>query len=225
MKPLKISLLVILLVWSWKIISNIFIYDDSYFEKSIYEIGLSALVQAVVIIVLVGGLTYLSKENLQDLGFINKKIVRQIIMGILFGLAIFIIIRITVDPLITMAIPKSAAQGIDPKNLFSNIYDLPLWIILAIFKGGFSEELWRIFTIKKFEKAFGRYGLIFALAAGSIIFGVGHLYQGISGFIAISITGFLFALVYLRKRSAMEAMAAHASFDLIGITLGYIIYG
>ena len=58
---------------------------------------------------------------------------------------------------------------------------------------------------ENFEKMFGKPGLIIALILSSIIFGAGHLYQGMRGLISISIIGFLYALVYFRKRSAQRA--------------------
>jgi membrane protease YdiL (CAAX protease family) len=101
---------------------------------------------------------------------------------------------------------------------------LPLWILAALFKGAFSEELWRIFALTRFEKWLAKPGLIFALILGSVVFGFGHLYQGLSGLITIAIVGFLYALVYLRRRRALEAVFAHATFNMIGIGLGYILY-
>jgi membrane protease YdiL (CAAX protease family) len=42
--------------------------------------------------------------------------------------------------------------------------------------------------------------------------------------LANAVQGLLYAGVYLRKRSAWEPVVAHAVYDLIGITLGFVIY-
>jgi hypothetical protein len=76
----------------------------------------------------------------------------------------------------------------------------------------------------RFEKLSGRSGLVFALILGSLVFGLGHTYQGLDAVLANAIQGLLFALVYLRKRAAWEPVVAHAVYDLIGITLGFLIY-
>lgn len=212
-------------MWVWKIVSNIFIYDAQYFQTlSFQNITIQSLTIATITILIVWGLTRLSKETFQNLGFVRKNLLKQILKGILFGFAIFIAVKLIIDPLVSLLVPDKVGQGADLKNLFGNIYNLPVLIILAVYKGGFSEELWRIFIITKFEKAFGRNGLVIALVVGSFIFGVGHLYQGLSGFICMSIMGFLFALVYLRRRSAIEVITAHATYDLIGITIGCLVY-
>jgi hypothetical protein len=38
------------------------------------------------------------------------------------------------------------------------------------------------------------------------------------------VTGLLFALVFLHRRRAADAVVAHAGFDLIGVTLAYLLY-
>jgi len=224
-KYLWLSLAVILVMWVWKIVSNVFIYDAQYFQSLHFHTVVSrALLIATITILIVWGLTYLSKENFQNLGFVKKNLLKQVLIGMLFGFVIFMTVKLIIDPLVNLLVSDKVGQESDLKFLFSNIYNLPVLMILAIYKGGFSEELWRIFIIAKFEKAFGRKGLIIALIVGSIIFGVGHLYQGLSGFISISIMGLLYALVFLRRRSAIEAITAHATYDLIAVTLGYLIY-
>ena len=93
-----------------------------------------------------------------------------------------------------------------------------------MFKGGLMEEGARVFGLTRFEKAFGRSGLVIAAALGSIVFGIGHLYQGVDSAIGTGIQALLFILIYLRKRRTLEAVTAHAVYDIIGITLAYIIY-
>ena len=38
----------------------------------------------------------------------------------------------------------------------------PVWVFLAIFKGGFVEELWRVFGLTRFERLWGKSGLVIA---------------------------------------------------------------
>ena len=121
-------------------------------------------------------------------------------------------------------LPATSVQGVDMSRLFRELHLLPLWILVALFKGAFSEELWRIFALTRFEKRLGRPGLILALVLGSVVFGFGHFYQGLSGLVTTVTVGFLYALVYLRRRRALEAVCAHATFNLISIALGYILF-
>ena len=222
---LRLSIGVIVVLWLQKIIRNTFNIDstkDSF--DSMPEVFLQASVVGIVTILVVSLLLYLSKEKYKDIGFSKQNILRQLRFGFSFGVLIFIIDTFAVSPIVDVLIPKTSTGGVEMRKLFASIYYLPIWIVISLLKGGFSEELWRIFTLTRFEKYYGRAGLFFALILGSIIFGIGHLYQGIGGMISISIIGLFYALVYLRKRLALEAVCAHATFDLISVALGFIVY-
>lgn len=188
------------------------------------RVFLQALLFGISTILIVTLLLYLTKEKFKDLGFIRQNILKQLRIGFLFGVLIFIADTFLISPLVELLLPETSAAGVEMGKLFANIYYLPVWIFIVLFKGGFSEELWRIFTLTRFEKCWGKFGLLFALTLSSVIFGIGHLYQGVAGLVSTSIIGLLYALVYLRRRLALEAVFAHAIFDLIAITLGYIIY-
>ena len=99
-----------------------------------------------------------------------------------------------------------------------------MWIFLAVVGGGFTEELIRAFILTRFERALGLIGLAVAVAVDSIVFGVGHLYQGVTGAGSIGVTGVLFALIFLKRRRVADSMVVHAVFDLFGILLAYLLY-
>jgi membrane protease YdiL (CAAX protease family) len=222
---LFISVGFILVMWLIKVIHNIY-YIDTILEwgRSIQTFSLYALAYGVFTVIIVTLLLRLSKERYKDIGFDTHNILKQLRIGLLFGVLIFMLNTFVIGVIVEVIVPETAAEGIDMSALFSNLYFLPVWIFIALFKAGFSEELWRIFTLTRFENCFGKSGLLFALLVGSVVFGFGHFYQGVGGLIQAAARGLLYASVYLRKRNAFEAVSAHAAFDLINIALGYIIY-
>lgn len=223
---LYISLGVIILIWTRKVIRNtLFIDDILRLFESPQNVMLDSLVMGVFTVLVVTILLRLSGEKYKQIGFDARNIKRQIGLGVLFGVLIFVFDTFVSSPIVEWLLPKTSAKGIDMAKLFTDKSLLPLWILVALFKGAFSEELWRIFALTRFERWLGKPGLIFALILGSIVFGFGHLYQGLSGLITIAIIGFLYALVYLRRRRALEAVFAHAAFNMIGVVLGYYMYG
>jgi len=222
---LYLSIGFILSMWLIRVIRNTYYIDNALDRAgSIQQLSLNAAVYGVFTVLTVTLLLRLSNENYEDIGFDAHRLLRQLRSGFLFGVLIFILDTLVTGTIVDALLPKTSAQGIDMSSLFDNIYSLPAWIFIAIFKGGFAEELWRIFTLTRFEKCFGKSGLLFALIFGAFIFGVGHLYQGVGGMISTAIVGSLYGLVYLRRRRAFEAVFSHATFNMIGITLGYIIY-
>ena len=49
------------------------------------------------------------------------------------------------------------------------------------------------------------------------MFGFGHLYQGLGSAIGTAISGLVFSLAYLRRRSALEPITAHAFSDVLAM--------
>ena len=59
----------------------------------------------------------------------------------------------------------------------------------------------------------GRIGVI----ATSVVFGFGHLIQGVDAAVATGLLGAFWGVVYLRRRSVIGPMVSHAGFDLLQI--------
>jgi len=56
--------------------------------------------------------------------------------------------------------------------------------------------------------------LTVALVSSSVIFGLNHLYGGISGVVSSAVTGFLFGLLFLLTGNLLLPMVLHAVTDL-----------
>lgn len=220
---LNLSIGFILLMWLGKTVRNT--WFSVSFPESTPQFFVSAVITGLFYVVVVVLLMRRSKEPFLDIGFTRKGLLRQIGVGVLFGVLIFVFQIFLLSPVVEAFLPADLVLGMDMRIFFAEFYYYPIFILVALFKGGFSEELWRIFMLTRFEKGFGRAGLLFALFLGSVVFGFGHLYQGFSGMVEAFVLALLYALVYLRKRLAWEAVSAHAAFDVISITLGYLIYG
>jgi membrane protease YdiL (CAAX protease family) len=222
---LTLSIAVILAQWVFKAIRNIYYIDAALARiSSMQGFALSALKKSAFVVACVTLLLYLAREKYGDLGFHKRRLLRQIGLGALFGALIFGLDTFAIGPAVESLLPEAAPRGVDMSVFFSTWRYLPAWLAIVLLKGGLAEELWRIFGLTRFEKRFGKAGLAFALIAGSLVFGLGHTYQGLVAVITNALQGLLFAGIYLRKRSAWEPAVAHAVFDLIGITLGFLMY-
>jgi membrane protease YdiL (CAAX protease family) len=137
-------------------------------------IALTALTNGAFVVISVTLLLYLCREKYGDLGFHRHRLLRQIGLGALFGVLIFVLDTFLVGPLTSALVPETASSSVDMSVFFGELSYLPIWLAMALLKGGFTEELWRIFGLTRFEKRFGRTGLVLALIAGSLAFGLGH---------------------------------------------------
>ncbi len=61
----------------------------------------------------------------------------------------------------------------------------------------------------------GTVGLLLAVALTSLVFGLGHIYQGVSGAIQIFAAGLFFGGIYVLSGSLWVPMAAHAIVDIV----------
>lgn len=224
-QALYLSLGVIVLMWLVKVIKNTFFIDRILaLGESIQTFARAALTGGLWTVLVVTVLLYVSRETYRDIGFDGQRIVKQLGIGLLGGLLIFVLNAVVVSTLVDVLLPDPGARVVDLSRFFGSLSFLPVWVVMALFKAGFAEELLRVFTLSRFEKGFGSAGLVFALIVGSVVFGFGHLYQGAGGMVQAATRGLLYGLVYLRKRRALEASFAHASYDLINVTLGYLLY-
>jgi membrane protease YdiL (CAAX protease family) len=79
---------------------------------------------------------------------------------------------------------------------------------------GYREELFfRSYLLTRFAQAGLHPGL--AVAASSLLFAAGHVYQGPTGFAVALLMGLYFALVFLRMRNLHRLAWAHGLYNLI----------
>jgi membrane protease YdiL (CAAX protease family) len=112
--------------------------------------------------------------------------------------------------------------GIPPKGELSFL--LPeetigkfLWVIMS-FTAGFCEEvIFRGYLMTRL-RLLGKFkSWIIPIIVSSLAFGFPHLYQGIHGFLIITILGVLFALIYIRTRSIWPCIIAHFFLDFLAL--------
>ncbi len=101
--------------------------------------------------------------------------------------------------------------------------DAALFSVVVLVAGGVREELQRAFLLRRFETWLG--GGTVGIVVTSVMFGGGHLIQGVDAAITTGTLGAFWGIVYLRRRSALAPMVSHSGFDLLQIvqflTLGH----
>ena len=91
--------------------------------------------------------------------------------------------------------------------------DALLFALVVVVAGGVREELQRAFLLRRFERWLG--GARVGVIVTSIVFGAGHFIQGADAAIATGTLGAFWAIVYLRRRSAVAPMVSHSGFNLL----------
>ena len=222
-RGLNLSIGVIVLYWVAFAARQLLRARRGAVPGSVGVIALYVSVEACVFLAAIWFLLRMSDEKLGGLGFRVGGFRSVLTYGVVPAFIVFLITNVALNSLFSKLTGESGNSPIG--GLFRDPYQAPAWIFSAIVGGGFAEELQRAFVLTRFERRFGRAGLIVAILIDCVVFGMGHLYQGRSGAIAAGLTGLMFALIFLRRRRCVDAMIAHASFDLLGIGAAYAIYG
>lgn len=109
------------------------------------------------------------------------------------------------------------------KSMVGNIPQLLFYLALSWTFAAFIEEMiYRGYFMHRIADLFNRNntGWIVGLILSNLLFGFGHMYQGLSGTIITGITGFIFAWLYFAtNRNLWAAILAHGIHDTIGFLM------
>ena len=211
---LRISLGAIVIYWIYQIVSQ---RPDAplpaHFSDLVWRIVRTKLLVFTALFLLLR----LEGEGFNELGVSSHKWPKHLGVGLLIGLAMFLAFNVGMAAVMHSLLPRPAASGPTIMSFFREPANLLAWLPIGIFGGGVVEELERIFIFTRFEKWLGRPGLILGIVLSSVMFGLGHRYQGLGIAISTAVSGALLALVYLRRRSALEPITAHAFSDVLAM--------
>jgi membrane protease YdiL (CAAX protease family) len=111
------------------------------------------------------------------------------------------------------------------RPMVGNFPKLLLFLALSWSFAAFIEEmLYRGYFMHRISDLFNRNstGWIVGFILANILFGFGHMYQGVSGMAATALTGIVFAWLYFQtNKNLWAAILAHGIYDTIGFILIY----
>ena len=88
------------------------------------------------------------------------------------------------------------------------------WIEVCVTAGVCEEIVYRGFLLHYFHASPLHLSLTWPLAVSSIVFGIAHLYQGVSAAVGTAVVGFVLGAAFLMSGSLMVPMVMHAVLDL-----------
>lgn len=97
---------------------------------------------------------------------------------------------------------------------------LTVFLAVAVTAGVWEELLYRGFLMWFLAPA----GVAVAVIVSSLIFALGHAYQGIRGMLVIAVVGLVFAVAYAATGSLWWLMLAHALVDIRGGLAAYRLH-
>ena len=89
-----------------------------------------------------------------------------------------------------------------------------LWLLLSLTAGICEEVLYRGFLPAYLVYIFPGVPLVLAIVIAAVLFGLGHIYQKVTGVLGTGVMGLLFGFLYFFTGSLFLPMIVHALFDM-----------
>jgi membrane protease YdiL (CAAX protease family) len=147
------------------------------------------------------------------------------IKDIFFAIPIFLglaVLMMVINIVTAYTAGRSGGEGVASLQWsFSNYRLIPL-LLLTTMVNAYREELfYRFYLLGRLEQL----GLNAAAAIGvsSILFSIGHIYQGLPGFLLALLTAFFLAGIYWKTRRFYAVAAAHGLYNFAALILSGLI--
>jgi len=176
----------------------------------ILSVGDTVLLAALMVII-----TRSHGESVRELWVGRGPITPEVVRGVLLIPAVFLMVVVLLNALRLVA-PWLHNVDTNPlEQLASTPGEAALFAIVAIVAGGIREELQRAFLLRRFEMHLG--GAMVGVIVLSVAFGLGHIVQGWDAVMTTGVLGAFWALIYLRRRSALAPIISHSGFNSLEI--------
>lgn len=176
-----------------------------------------------LLLLLLGGISlWLRRKKWRDIGLSRQSNwLRIIFLGVAIGIAWTLLDFFILEPFI------ESITGVPPdlsvfRGLKGNVPSFAIWLTLTWTLAAFGEEIaFRGYFLSRSADLLGenKAGWALSLILTSVCFGLGHLYQGISGFIdAVIFAGVMGLIFLLSARNLWLPIMAHGINDTIAFT-------
>ena len=154
-------------------------------------------------------------EPFQNLGWTFNNFRKEIAWGLILFLPVYLGANLLEGALHTAGL--SAPTKLPSFLVVSGIINMLLVFILVTVVAVAEETIFRGYLILRFKAVTGRTGA--AALLSSIVFSLGHGYEGMAGVISVFSLGVILAIVYLWRKSLVAPIVIHFLTDFATIIL------
>jgi membrane protease YdiL (CAAX protease family) len=188
---------------------------DSPNHLSLKFVLVLSLADTALLAALMVFITKAHGESVRELWLGRGPVRRELIRGLLLIPVVFIVVVVLLNVL-RLTVPWLHNVETNPlEELATTPGEAAMFAVVAIVAGGVREELQRAFLLRRFELHLG--GAIVGVIVLSVAFGLGHIVQGWDAVITTGVLGAFWAIVYLRRRSAVAPLISHSGFNSLEI--------
>jgi membrane protease YdiL (CAAX protease family) len=211
-------LIVVMPLWDWYEILRLKASADPGKKIKFYgKIVAASWVCAVVAVLTVGVLTVSTIHKVpREISWLDAGSRGAAVMeGITAGMLIVIMLP-AILALWSQKIRSKAGKAAKRLAFLlpSSIRERRWWWLVCLTAGICEEVVYRGFLLHYFHTLPFHLSLTWAMVVSSVIFGIGHLYQGVAGGVQTAVIGFVFAAMYVMTGSLLIPIVVHAVMDL-----------
>jgi len=189
-------------------------FDESGRLSLAFVVTLSAA-DTIILIGLMVILTIARGERVSELWLGSRPLGREAGIGALLVPVVFFLVVLLLSALMALA-PWLHNVPTNPlENMATTAAGAAVLAVVAIFAGGVREELQRAFLLRRFEQHLG--GAVVGVVVLSVAFGLGHIVQGWDAVVTTGLLGAFWAVLYLRRGSAVAPLVSHAGFNTLEV--------
>ena len=185
--------------------------------KENFLLGVSGVVLSdLALVTLVCFFLWHNRERFSRIGWVSKGYVQEIILGVLLYIPLIYGLSYLESWLksLGMSFPKGHIPSfLEPASTMQQIVAAVMVLVVAISE----ETIFRGYLILRFRAITG--SAVAAVVISSVIFSIGHGYEGVGGVVIVGVMGAVFAVVYLWRKSLIAPIVMHFMQDFIAIVL------
>ena len=179
--------------------------------SSVFVFALS-LLDTVLVVGLVLFFISAHRESAREMFLDRRPIVREVLVGLTVLPALIMLVLLVRALVLTFAPQLHNVE----RNPFEDMMQTPVeaaaFGVVVMVAGGVREEIQRAFILRRFQQYLG--GAIPGIVIFSMLFGLGHIEQGMDAALATALLGAAWGVLYFVRRSIVAPMVSHATFNL-----------
>ncbi len=183
-------------------------------------VAVSVMARDLALVALILFFLWRNSESIQVLGWRFRHSPRDLILGLVLYVPMFLVIALLESVLSTVGFSEPRTPG--PSFFqFRGQMEVVLAILLVAVVAVSEETIFRGYLFLRLRTVTGNPTAALLLAA--FVFALGHGYEGSLGVVTVGIMGLIFNLVYLGTGSLLAPMVLHFIQDFLGIVLAHYL--
>jgi membrane protease YdiL (CAAX protease family) len=159
----------------------------------------------------------------RQLGFTRAGLGRELLLGGPALVGAYVAHLAAAIPLVLIATLLNLAkdEALVRKELATSLVgsglSIPAFAAAMVLIASFEELAFRGFLVPRLRQVFGRWWM--AVALSSVLFGLGHVYEGTLAIVQTAVLGAYFGAVFLLRFRLASVMVAHGLFNTLNFAL------